>query len=162
MEVPDWGDAPGQDYPSLSALAEAPTSLNAQKKAKRKRKQQHTHLQALLDEPIHLPLHQTQNEGAGECTKMRSFVTDPATHRDVTLCNHNCLYVLVVINADRHNNKKQKISPDKHANKLTAQVCPAQSLQECLPTTCKHACRQFASMPACSSSCTSVTQGGCA
>ncbi len=76
MEVPDWGDAPGQDYPSLSAPAEAPTSLNAQKKAKRKRKQQQTHLHALLDEPIHLPLHQPQNEGTGECTKMRSFVTN--------------------------------------------------------------------------------------
>ncbi|KAA6416865.1 MAG: ribosomal RNA-processing 8-like [Trebouxia sp. A1-2] len=63
MEVPDWEGGPGQDYPSLSAPAEAPISLNAQKKAKRKRKQQQTHLQALLDEPIHLMLHQPRNEG---------------------------------------------------------------------------------------------------
>ena len=75
MEVPDWEGGPGQDYPSLSAPAEAPISLNAQKKAKRKRKQQQTHLQALLDEPIHLMLHQPRNEGTGECSTKRSCAT---------------------------------------------------------------------------------------
>ncbi len=91
MEVPDWGDAPGQDYPSLSAPAEAPTSLNAQKKAKRKRKQQQTHLQALLDEPIQLPLHKTENEGTGECTKTRSFITD------LQLTETSCCVNIIVV-----------------------------------------------------------------
>lgn len=77
------------------------------------------------------------------------------------LCKYNCGHVLVMTAADRHNNKKQKISTDKHANKPTAQVRPAQSLQACLPTICKQTCRQFASMVACSSSCTSATQGDC-
>ncbi len=55
MQVPDWGDAPEFDYPSLVASTDLPASANAQKKAKRKRKQQQEHLQALLDEPIQLP-----------------------------------------------------------------------------------------------------------
>ena len=76
MEVPDWGGASGQDYPSLSAPAEAPSSLNAQKKAKRKRKQQQTHLHLLLDGPIQLPLHQPRNAATGECTTKHSFATN--------------------------------------------------------------------------------------
>ena len=33
------------------------------------------------------------------------------------------MYVLVLIVADPHTNKKQRISPDKHALKPAAQVC---------------------------------------
>ena len=56
MEVPDWGDASQQDYPSLLTPAGLPASDNARKKAKRKRKQQQEHLRALIDEPVHLGL----------------------------------------------------------------------------------------------------------
>ena len=66
MELSDWGDAPDQDYPSLLAPHDPPSSLNAQKKAKRKRKQQQDQLHALLDEPVKLPVANVRRLPSGE------------------------------------------------------------------------------------------------
>ena len=63
MEVPDWGDASQQDYPSLLAPAGLPASDNARKKAKRKRKQQQEHLRALVDQPVQLASSLTRSGG---------------------------------------------------------------------------------------------------
>lgn len=54
MEVPDWGDAPGGDYPAFDSPAELPASVNAKKKAKRKRKQQEEQQETLLNVPVRL------------------------------------------------------------------------------------------------------------
>ena len=54
MEVPDWGTAPEEDYPSLLASDNTPASDNARKKAKRKQKQQQEHLQHLMHVPVHV------------------------------------------------------------------------------------------------------------
>ena len=62
MEVPDWGDAPGGDYPALDTPAELPASLNARKKAKRKRKLQEEHQDTLL----HLPVRLSTQSDSGE------------------------------------------------------------------------------------------------
>ena len=60
MEVPDWGDAPDQDYPSFDQPTELPATSNARKKAKRKRKQQQEQQEAQLYVPVRLGKQQRQ------------------------------------------------------------------------------------------------------
>ena len=68
MEVPEWGTAPGDDYPSLLAPDNAPASDNARKKAKRKQKQQQEHLESLVLAPVHLVSTKVPS-GQPECFK---------------------------------------------------------------------------------------------
>ena len=68
MEVPEWGTAPEEDYPSLLAPDNMPASDNARKKAKRKQKQQQEHLQNLVHAPVHL-VSTTVLSGQSECVR---------------------------------------------------------------------------------------------
>ncbi len=135
MEVPDWGAAPDQDYPSLSAPAEVPSSLNAQKKAKRKRKQQKIHLQALLDEPIQLPLHQPRNEDIGECTTKPSFATDlQLTEASRSVITTACMPGSCLL----------QINPETRSREPALANMPTSlQLRFFLLNLCKRACRRF-------------------
>lgn len=64
MEVPEWGTAPEEDYPSLLPPDNMPASDNARKKAKRKQKQQQEHLQHLMHVPVHFV---STSEPSGQC-----------------------------------------------------------------------------------------------
>ena len=75
MEVPEWGTAPEEDYPSLLAPDNMPASDNARKKAKRKQKQQQEHLQNLIHAPVHL-VSTTALAGQPECEHMPSSPTE--------------------------------------------------------------------------------------
>ena len=74
MDVPDWPAAPGDDYPALLAPAEIPVGLNAQKKAKRKRKQQAEQFQQILEAPVRLSQPQTAGASTVSVRLRRSCV----------------------------------------------------------------------------------------